>query len=96
MLFDNMQPMYAEALKTSFITLFTDPSTLENFKGQLNDDMQKMLEDLAREDLVIASLRDSEPKRSADAQMKQMVKEINEALADLKTAIREIDEQMKV
>ena len=96
MLFDNMQPMYAEALKTSFITLFTDPSTLENFKGQLNDDMQKMLEDLAKEDLVIASLRDSEPKRSADAQMKQMVKEVNEALADLKTSIREIDEQMKV
>ena len=96
MLFDNMQPMYVEALKTSFITLFSDPSTLENFKGQLNDDMQKMLEDLARENLVIASLRDSEPKRSADAQMKEIVAEVNEALADLKTAIREIDEEMKV
>jgi len=96
MLFDNMQPMYIEALRTSLITLYTDPSTLENFKGQLNDDMQKMLEDLAKENLVIATLRDSEPKRSADEQMKQIVQEINEALADLKTAIREIDEQMKV
>ena len=96
MLFDNMQPMYIEALKTSFITLYTDPATLENFKGQLNDDMQKMLEDLGKENLAIATLRDSEPKRTADAQMKQIVQEVNEALADLKTAIREIDEQMKV
>jgi len=96
MLFDNMQPMYIEALKTSFVTLFSDPSTLENFNGQLNGDTQKMLEDLAKENIAIASLRDSEPKRSADAQMKQIVQEVNEALADLKTAIREIDEQMKV
>jgi hypothetical protein len=88
--------MYIEALKTSFVTLFSDPSTLENFNGQLNGDTQKMLEDLAKENIAIASLRDSEPKRSADAQMKQIVQEVNEALADLKTAIREIDEQMKV
>jgi len=95
-LFDNMQPIYIEAIKTSFVTLFTDNSTLENFKSQLNADMQKMLEDLAKEDLAIATLRDSEPKRSAAEQMKQIIKEVNEELADLKTAIREIDEQMKV
>jgi hypothetical protein len=96
MLFDNMQPMYVEAVKTSFVTLFTDPATLENFKGQLNDDMQKMLESFAKEDLIIASLRDSDPKRTADAQMKQIVREVNESLNELKTAIREIDELMKV
>lgn len=95
-LFDNMQPMYIEAIKTSFVTLFTDNSTLENFKSQLNADMQKMLEDLAKEDLAIATLRDSEPKRSAAEQMKLIIQEVNKELADLKTAIREIDEQMKV
>lgn len=38
----------------------------------LFDDMQKMLEDLAKEDLVIATLHNSELKRSADAQMKRL------------------------
>ncbi|HEU4589274.1 MAG TPA: hypothetical protein VFS13_00080 [Steroidobacteraceae bacterium] len=95
-LFDNMHPMYLEALKTSFITLFSDPSTLENFRGQLNNEMQKLLEQYTAQELQIASLRDSEPKRSANAEVQQMIKEINEALAELRNAIREIDEQMKI
>jgi hypothetical protein len=95
MLFDNMQPMYIESLKTSFTTLLSDPSTLESFKGQLNDETQKMFEELAKENLAISLLRDSEPKRSANEQMNEIVTDVTEAVKDLKQAIREIDEEMK-
>jgi hypothetical protein len=94
-LFDNMRPLYLEAIKTSFVTLLSDPSSLENFKGQLNDDTQKMFDDLAKENVAIALLRDSEPKRTADAEMKQILAEVTEALKELKNAIREVEEQMK-
>ena len=94
-LFDNMRPMYIESLKTSFVTLLSDPSTLENFKGQLNDDTQKMFEGLAAENQSIALLRDSEPKRSAVAEMNEILQEVTEALKELKESIREIDEEMK-
>jgi hypothetical protein len=96
MLFDNMQPMYVESLKTSFTTLLSDPATLEKLKDELNDDTQKMFEELAKEDVVISLLRDSEPKRTAAAQMKQIVTEVTEALKQLKDAIGKIDEEMKV
>lgn len=95
MLFDNMQPMYIESLKTSFTTLLSDPSTLENLKSQLNDETQKMFEDLAKENVAISLLRDSEPKRTASDQMKEIVTDVTEALKDLKDAIREIDEELK-
>lgn len=95
MLFDNMQPMYIESLKTSFTTLLSDPATLEKFKDELDDETQKMFDELAKEDVVISLLRDSEPKRTAAAQMKEIVSEVTEALKELKDAIREIDEEMK-
>lgn len=94
-LFDNMRPMYLEAIKTSFVTLLSDPSSLDNFKGQLNDDTQKMFDDLAKENVAIALLRDSDPKKTADAEMKQILAEVTEALKELKNAIREVEELMK-
>jgi hypothetical protein len=94
-LFDNMRPLYIEAIKTSFVTLLSDPSSLENFKGQLKDETQKMFDDLAKENAVIAILRDSDPKKLAVSEMKQILDDVTQALKELNDRIRENDELLK-
>jgi len=90
-----MQPLYVEAIKSEFKTLYSDPSTIENFQGQLSDETKKMFDELSKEDIAITMLRDSEPKRSAYATMKQIVVEVTESVQKLKDAIRETEEQMR-
>ena len=94
-LYQVMRPNYMEALNTSFLTLMSDPSTLDTFKGQLNDETRKMFEDLAKENAVLATLRASDPTKTATQQMKEIVAELENALKELKDAIRETDELMK-
>lgn len=94
-LFYSMQPLYVEAIKSEFKTLYSDPSTIENFQGQLSDETKKMFDELSKEDIAITMLRDSEPKRSAYATMKQIVADVTESVQKLKDAIRETEEQMR-
>jgi hypothetical protein len=90
-----MRPIYVESITTTFVTLMSDPASLESFNGKLSDEVQKMMDDLAKEDVVIASLRDSDPKRSAVAEMKQITADVTEALNELKAALRESQELLK-
>jgi hypothetical protein len=95
-LFENMRPLYVEAINTAFLTLSSDPSTLENFKGQLSDDDQKMLVELAKDDEVINALRDSDPKKKAIADMAKVRDDLAKAIKELKDSIVEMERQMKI
>lgn len=94
-LFDNMQPLYLEAIKTSFVSLLSDPARLQRAKGELDDDTQKMFDDLAKENLAVSLLHDSDPKKEACEVMQQITTEVGEALKQLKDAISVIEAQMK-
>ncbi len=94
-LYEVMKPKYQEAIKTSFVSMMSDPGTLSKFNDELDADMKKMFEDLAKEEAVIASLRMSDPTKSAQLQLKEMVAELENSLKELKQAIREIEERMK-
>ncbi len=94
-LYQVMRPNYMEAIKTSFVSMMSDPVTLEKYTGELDADMTKMFADLAKEDAVIATLRTSEPTKLAAQQMKEITTELQTALNDLKQAIRETEERMK-
>ena len=94
-LYQVMRPNYLEAIKTSFVSMMSDPATLAKFNEELDADMKKMFEDLAKEDAILASLRASEPTKLAQQQMKEIVAELESSLRELKQAIRETEERMK-
>jgi hypothetical protein len=94
-LFDVMRPQYIEAINTSFATMMSDPGTIAKFNGELDDDTKKMFDDLAKEDVVIASLRSSEPTKLAVQQMNEIKAELQNALKEMKAAIREGEELLK-
>jgi hypothetical protein len=94
-LYDNMRPLYLEALSKSFTSLMTDPSSLASFKDQLDADTRKIFEDLAKENEHLNMLKDSEPKKNAVADMNQILSEMNQSLKELKDAIAESDALMK-
>ena len=86
----------AEAIKNEFKSLYSDPNTIDNFFGQFNDETKRMFEELLKDDTAISLLRDSEPKRTAYATMKQIVAEVTDATQKLKDRIRETEEHMRV
>jgi hypothetical protein len=90
-----MRPMYMESITNVFVTLMSDTSSLETFNGQLSNDVQKMMDDLAKEDVVIASLRDSEPKKLAVNEMNQIKQDVTNALNELKQALKESHELLR-
>jgi hypothetical protein len=94
-LFNDMRPIYLEALKNSFVSILGDPSTLASFTGQLNDATQKMFDDLAKQSDQVALLRDSDPKRNAISDMAQIKAELTEALTQLKRTLDENEQLMK-
>ena len=94
-LFYTMQPLYLEALKNTFVALTSDPSTLATFDEKLSADIRKMMEDLDKEALVIASLKDSDPKRAAVNDMKQIIEGVTTALKDLQDALKEAEKRLK-
>lgn len=95
-LFKVMGPNYLEAIKTSFVSMMSDPSTLAKFRDELDYDMQKMFQDLAKETDVMLALRASEPTKLAQQTMKEIVTELQAALKDLKQTILEEEERMKM
>lgn len=94
-LYDEMRPMYLEALKNAFASILSDPSSLASFTGQLNDATSKMFDELARESDQVALLRDSDPKRNAIADMATIKSELTEALTQLKRTLEESEQLMK-
>lgn len=94
-LYGEVYPAYLEAIKQDFVTLLSDPSNLESFKGQLNDDAAKLFDELTKDDQLILALRDSDPKRTAAAEMAKIRDDVTNALKALKDSIREAEELMK-
>lgn len=94
-LYNEMRPIYLEALKNSFASILSDPSSLASFTGQLNDATSKMFDELAKESDQVALLRDSDPKRNAVADMATIKSELTEALTQLKRALDENEQLMK-
>ena len=90
-----MQPMYTDTIKSTFLSLMSDPSSVENFSGKLSAEVQKMTADLAKENDVIAALQQNDPTRTAIAQMQQIKADVTEALKELQNALRESEELMK-
>lgn len=86
-LYDNMRPLYLEAISKSFTSIMTDPSSLASFNDQLDADTKKMFDDLAVEFNRLNQLRDNEPTKNAVTDMNQIRSEVEQALKDLKTAI---------
>jgi len=94
-LYGEVYPAYLEAIKRDFVTLLSDPSSLESFKGQLSDDAAKLFDELTKDDQVILALRDSDPKRTAAAEMAKIRDDVSNAIKALKDSIREVEELMK-
>jgi hypothetical protein len=95
-LFKVMGPNYLEAIKTSFVSMMSDPATISKYRDELDYDMQKMFQDLAKETDVMLALRASEPTKLAQQTMRELVAELQNALKDLKQAIGEEEERMKM
>ena len=93
-LYEVMKPKYQEAIKTSFVSMMSDPATLAKFNEELDTDMKKMFEDLAKENAILASLRASDPTKSAQQQMREIVAELESSLKELKQAIAETEGSM--
>jgi hypothetical protein len=94
-LFDNMVPLYTEALTQSFKSILSDRSSLDSFFGRLSDSTQKILDDLSKEDEFLATLKASDPTRSAVDTMEQIKKDLTQQLEELKLDIRRLDERMR-
>ena len=94
-LFEEMGPLYRDAITKSFVSLLSDPSNLASLQDQLSADLQKIFEDLSKDNVVIASLRDSDPKKLAVTQMNEIMNDVTNGLKDLKEKVREIEERMK-
>lgn len=94
-LFDNMVPLYKEALTKSFVSVMSDPAMLDTFFGRLSDSTQKMLDDLSTEDQFLATLKISDPTRSAVDTMEEIKKDLTKELEELKLAIRRMKEEMR-
>jgi len=95
-LYQVMRPAYVEAINSAFLTLSSDPSTLENFKAQLSDDDAKMFEQLTLDDQVILALRDSDPKKKVIADMTKIRDDLQQAMQQLKDSIKDMEAQMKI
>ena len=94
-LYAEVYPAFIEAIKKDFVTLLADPSALETFKGQLSDEATKLMDELTKDDQVILSLRDSDPKRTAAAEMAKIRDDVTNAIKALKDSIREMEELMR-
>ena len=94
-LYGEVYPAFVEAIKKDFVTLLSDPSSLDTFKGQLSDDATKLLEELTKDDQVILALRDSDPKRTAAGEMAKIRDDVTNAIKALKDSISEMEELMK-
>ena len=94
-LFDNMVPLYKEALTKGFVSIMSDESSLDDFYGRLSDSTQKILDDLSTEDEFLATLKESDPTRSAVDTMEEIKKDLTTQLEELKLSIRRIKENMR-
>ena len=94
-LFDNMLPLYKEALTKAFVSIMSDASMLDNFYGRLSDSTQKILDDLSTEDQFLATLKMSDPTQSAVDTMEEIKKDITKELEELKLSIRRLKESMR-
>jgi hypothetical protein len=94
-LYDDMHPLYLEALKNSFVSILIDSSSLASSTGELDSATSKMFDELAQQSDQVALLRDSDPKRNAVADMETIKSELTNALTDLKRRIAEDDALMK-
>jgi hypothetical protein len=94
-LFDNMVPLYKEALTKGFVSIMSDPGILDDFYGRLSDSTQKILDDLSTEDDFLATLKMSDPTRSAVDTMEEIKKDLTKQLEELKLDIRRIKEKMR-
>jgi len=94
-LFDNMVPLYKEALTKSFVSIMSDPSMLDDFYGRLSDSTQKILDDLSTEDQFLATLKVSDPTRSAVDTMEEIKKDLTKQLEEVKLSIRRAKENLR-
>jgi hypothetical protein len=94
-LFDNMVPLYKEALTKGFVSIMSDPSTLDDFYGRLSDSTQKILDNLSTEDQFLATLKVSDPTQSAVDAMEEIKKDLTRELEELKLSIRRMKESMR-
>ncbi len=94
-LFDNMVPLYKEALTKGFVSIMSDPGILDDFYGRLSDSTQKILDDLSTEDEFLATLKMSDPTRSAVDTMEEIKKDLTKQLEELKLQIRRMKENMR-
>ncbi len=94
-LFDNMVPLYKEALTKGFVSIMSDPGILDDFYGRLSDSTQKILDDLSTEDEFLATLKMSDPTRSAVDTMEEIKKDLTKQLEELKLQIRRMNENMR-
>lgn len=94
-LFQTVRPAYIEGITGAFATLCSDQSSLDSFKGQLNDDTQKLLDEFSKDTGVINLLHESDPKKSAQVALKKIQDDVTQAIKTLKDAIREAEEAMK-
>jgi hypothetical protein len=94
-LFDNMVPLYKEALTKGFVSIMSDPSTLDDFYGRLSDSTQKILDGLSTEDQFLATLKVSDPTKSAVDTMEEIKKDLTKELEELKLSIRRMKESLR-
>jgi hypothetical protein len=95
-LFGNLRSEYVNATATAFAALLSDPSSLANWKGKIDDNTQKIYEQLAEEDQLVAGLHDGPFKTTAQSTMKDIRDEVNNQINSLKDTIKDAEELMKV
>jgi hypothetical protein len=86
---ETMLPLYDESINKAFISLFSDPESLERLNTAYIEMIMKMMDDLAKEDAVFATLMDNPAKRLANQEMKAIMSEVLKAVQDLKQALRD-------
>ncbi len=94
-LVETMLPLYDESINKAFISLFSDPETLERLNTAFIESIMKMMDDLAKEDLVFATLMDNPANRLANQEMKAIMGEVLKAVQELKQAVRDSYDIMK-
>ena len=92
-LYQTVRPAYIEGLTGAFATLAADPASLATFKGQLDDDTEKIYEALEKDEEVIRALRDGPTKTTAWATLKKIRDDVTAAIQKLKDSIKDAEKR---
>lgn len=92
---ETMMPLYEESINKAFISLFSDPESLERLNTAYIEQVMKMMDDLAKEDAVFATLMSNSANQLANREMRAIMEEVMKAVQELKQALRDSYDIMK-